>query len=152
MMKYKGIIFDLDGTLLDTITDIADSCNEALSKFGFSGHSIEDYKLKLGNGFRVLIEKSVPEGTDRETIESVLKSYAEIYSYNYLNKTAPYEGIIELLNELIEKGIKVAINSNKRDDYVKPIISKYFKDIPFVAVYGERKGIAKNLILLVQMK
>lgn len=144
MTKYKGIIFDLDGTLLNTIADIGDSCNEALSKYGFNGHSIEDYKLKLGNGFRVLIEKSVPIGTDKDTIDSILSSYAENYSYNYLNKTVPYEGITELLDKLVKMGIKVAVNSNKRDDYVKPLVSKYFENIPFEAAYGERKGIAKK--------
>lgn len=144
MTKYKGIIFDLDGTLLDTLTDIADSCNNALSKFGFCGHSTEDYKIKLGNGFKVLIKESVPKDTDEDTIESVMKSFVEIYNHNYLNRTAPYDGIIELLIELKEKGIKLAVNSNKRDDYVKPLISKYFNEIPFVAVYGERKGIARK--------
>lgn len=144
MTRYRGIIFDLDGTLLDTIADIADSCNKALDKHGYPGFSEEEYKVKVGNGFKILIERCVPQRTDDKTIDSILKSFAEVYHFNYLNKTAPYLGISELLNELNEMGIMLAVNSNKRDDYIKPIISKFFSNIPFVAVYGERKGIAKK--------
>ena len=143
MIKYKGIIFDLDGTLLDTLTDIADSCNKALEQFGFTGYTLEEYKVKVGSGFKVLIERCVPKETD-DTKSLILKAFVEIYSHNYLNKTAPYEGIIEMLDELNSMGVKLAVNSNKRDDYIKPLTSKFFSDIAFVAAYGERKGIEKK--------
>ncbi|WFA10169.1 HAD family hydrolase [Tissierella sp. Yu-01] len=144
MNKYKGIIFDLDGTLLNTIEDISDSVNMALMEFEFPTHTYEEYKLKLGNGFRVLIEKSVPQGSDKDTIDKVLNLFTKIYKDNYHKKTKPYSGIIELLKMLDKKGYKLAINSNKRDDYTNSLSSKIFSQIPFVAVFGERREIPKK--------
>lgn len=144
MNKYKGIIFDLDGTLLDTIEDISDSVNMALMEFGFPTHTYEEYKLKLGNGFRDLIEKSVPDGSDKDTIDKVLDLFTKYYKDNFKNKTKQYNGIIELLEVLNRKGYKLAINSNKRDDYTNSLSSKIFSQIPFIAVFGERRGIPKK--------
>lgn len=145
MRKYKGIIFDLDGTLLNTIYDLADSVNEAMEKLGFPLHSEEAYKQKVGNGFNKLIERSLPENQRvEETIQKGLKLFVEAYDRRYLNKTVPYEGIDDLLKELPKKGIQIAINSNKRGDYTRALADKFFKDVPFVAVYGERKDVPKK--------
>ena len=138
MRKYKGIIFDLDGTLLNTIYDLADSVNEAMEKLGFPLHNEEAYKQKVGNGFNKLIERSLPEDQRvEEMIQKGLKLFVEAYDRRYLNKTVPYEGIDDLLKELPKKGIQIAINSNKRGDYTRALADKFFKDVPFVAVYGE---------------
>lgn len=144
MPIYKGIIFDLDGTLLDTIEDISDSVNQVLSQYNYPIHSYDDYKLKVGNGFKNLIENSFPEGTDEQTILRGLEVFIEIYDRNYKNKSHPYDGIPEILDELTKKGIKIGINSNKRNDYTNQLVDKFFKNIPFVKVYGERKEVPKK--------
>lgn len=144
MKKYKGIIFDLDGTLLNTIDDLTDSVNSMLEYFGCPTHSNNEYKLKVGKGFRNLIENSFPEGTDINTIEKGLNLFVENYDNNYQNKTAPYDGINELLDKLNDMGILMGVNSNKRDDYSKSLISKFFDRIPFTVVYGERSHVGKK--------
>lgn len=144
MTKYKGIIFDLDGTLLDTIEDISDSVNEVLKIYNYPTHDYKDYKLKVGNGFKNLIENSFPEGIDEKVILKGLELFIEIYDRNYMNKTHPYEGIPEVLDGLTKMGIKLGINSNKRNDYTNQLVEKFFPDIPFVKVYGERKEIPKK--------
>ena len=129
----------LDGTLLDTIGDLTDSVNEVMEKFGFPLHGPEDYKKKVGNGFKKLVERSLPEDArDEKTIDDAVAAFVEAYDRRYLDKTAPYEGILELLAKLCEKGIALGVNSNKR------LIKKYFAHIPFVDVYGEREGIPKK--------
>ncbi len=143
-MKYKGIIFDLDGTLLDTLGDISDAVNHALSEHGLPNFSREEYKLKLGSGFRYLIEESVPKGSTEEIKKVVMNSFTQYYTKNYLDKTIPYEGIDHLLDELVSMGIKIGINSNKRNDFVNNLVEKYFSRIPFLGVFGERKGIEKK--------
>lgn len=144
MNKYKGIIFDLDGTLLDTLADITDSMNITLTEFGYPNFNREDYKLKLGNGFKVLVEKSVPQGTDEGIINKLLNQFVHNYSYNFINKTTPYEGILDVLIKLDSMSIKMGVNSNKRNDYTNELVAKFFDCIPFYGVFGERKGIPKK--------
>lgn len=145
MKNYKGAIFDLDGTLLDTLQDLADSVNEVLTFYGFPNHDKEEYKLKVGKGFRNLLEVSLPQNTDKELdMEVVLHKFVEIYDKNYRNKTVPYPGIVSLLHNLNNKGIKIAVNSNKRTDYTEALIHQFFGDIPFVEIFGERQGIPKK--------
>lgn len=141
MKKYKGIIFDLDGTLLNTIEDIGDSMNEVLRKFNLSTYSYDEYKRKVGEGFKKLTIRSFPLGTDENTIDIALKMLIETYGKKYLNKTKPYDGIHELLELLDKRNVKLAVNSNKRNEYTKNLIYKFFDDIPFVKIYGEREGI-----------
>lgn len=145
MRRYKGIIFDLDGTLLDTIQDLTDSVNEVMEEMGYPLHSPEDYKKKVGNGFRKLVERSLPEDArDEKTVDRAVSAFVEAYDRRYMDKTAPYEGILDLLAVLCEKGIAVGVNSNKRSDYTNALIQKFFAHIPFVDVYGEREGIPKK--------
>lgn len=144
MSGYKGIIFDLDGTLLDSIEDIRDSMNEVLKKFNLSTFNYKKYKMKVGGGFRDLVIKSLPEGTDEETIEKSMVMFSDSYSENYLNKTKPYNGIMNVLTELKKQGIKLGVNSNKRDDYTNDLVDRHFNEIPFIKVYGDREGIIKK--------
>jgi phosphoglycolate phosphatase len=141
MPKYKGIIFDLDGTLMNTIEDIGDSVNEVLQAFNLSSYSYEEYKKKVGGGFRKLILNSFPEDTNENTIDRALEMLYQIYAEKYLNKTRPYDGIKDLLDILSKNDIKLGVNSNKKDEYTKNIINKFFNDIPFVKICGEREGI-----------
>ena len=137
----KGIIFDLDGTTIYTIEDLTDSVNAALRQFGFPERSIEEAIKALGRGRRYLINKLVPEGTDEETELKVGDLYWEIYKENYDKKSKAYEGMNELLRRLQDKGIKLAVNSNKGDELTKKLIAKCYPDIEFVAVYGSRPGV-----------
>lgn len=145
MGKYKGIIFDLDGTTLDTIQDLSDSVNEVLKQFGHPTHGYEEYKLKIGHGFRNLLEVSFPKDSwDRNRIDEALELFVKIYDKKYMEKTMPYEGICQLLLELNRRNIKIAVNSNKRHDYTNALIKKNFPDIPFVDVIGEQAGVPKK--------
>ena len=140
----KGIIFDLDGTLLDTINDLGDSVNEALQDLNHPTHEIEAYKLKVGHGFRSLMVNSLPEGADDSEVDKCLASFLKHYDRLYMHKTAPYKGIEELLLNLEKRGIKLAVNSNKREDYTRNLIAHAFKDIEFVDVVGQRENQAKK--------
>lgn len=144
-MKYKGIVFDLDGTLLNTIDDLGDSVNAVLNKYGYPVFEIEEYKMKVGNGFRKLIINSFPKDhqSDKE-IDDAVREFSLEYEKRYLNKTKPYPGIKKILNELQNDGYLLAINSNKRTDYSNKMIEHYFPEINWIANFGERKGIPKK--------
>lgn len=140
----KGIIFDLDGTVLSTLEDIQDSLNAVLERNGFSSRDYDQVRMGIGNGSRVLIRKSLPENTDEETIDRVAKEFVEEYVQHYNVKSRPYEGIKELLSKLQQKGIKMAINSNKPDRITQMIISESFPEISFVEVIGQKEGVPRK--------
>ena len=144
MKKYKGVIFDLDGTLLNTIEDLGDTVNKVLEEFSLPTFTYAEYKLKVGGGIKNLVINSFPENTSQEIIDEGLKLFDLYYEKNYKNKTRPYKGILEVLDELKERGIKLAVNSNKRDDYTKLLVDKFFPDIGFLKVYGDREGVVKK--------
>lgn len=145
MKQYKGIIFDLDGTLLNPIYDLGNSVNAVMETFGYPCHDYDVYKLKIGHGFRNLIEVSLPEDKrTEEQIDQGLKLFLETYDKTYKDKTVPYDGIPQLVDKLYQKGIILGVNSNKRTDYTESLVDKFFSHIPFVAVYGERQGIPKK--------
>lgn len=144
MKKYRGIIFDLDGTLLDTVDDLGDCMNEVLKNLGYPTFEIEEYKLKIGGGFRGLAINCLPDDVDEDTINKTIELFSKNYDKNFINKTKPYDGIDELLDELSSKGIILAVNSNKRNDYTNILVDKFFSRIPFHKVYGERKGLPKK--------
>lgn len=143
MGKYTTVIFDLDGTLLDTLEDLADSVNYALEKHGFTTHSLEDIKKFVGNGVRVLMELAVPGGAESKAFEETFADFKEYYSAHCDNKTKPYDDIMELLMELKKQGYKLAIVSNKMDSAVKQLQDIYFKDTVPVAI-GESENIHKK--------
>ena len=142
-MKYNTVIFDLDGTLLNTLEDLGDSVNFALKSFGYPTRTYEEVKSFVGNGIKNLLTKAVPIGTDEETTLRCLQAFKNHYKTNMQNKTLPYEGIIALLKELNSKGIKLGIVSNKYDFGVKNLNKYYFKDLIPVAI-GEREGVRKK--------
>lgn len=144
MSKYKGIIFDLDGTLLDTIEDIGDSMNEVLEELGLPTFTYDEYYMKVGGGFMGLATNCLPEDSDEKVLEETAELFAKYYDENYLNKTKPYQGIDQILEKLKDKGIKLGVNSNKRDGYTKSLVEKHFKDTPFLKVIGDREGIDKK--------
>lgn len=142
-MKYKAVIFDLDGTLLNTLEDLADSVNHVLEEAGYPPRTIEEVCAFVGNGIRKLIERSVPENTTSENIDHVHKSFIAYYGEHCMEKTKPYDGILEMLHTLQNAGCKIAVVSNKADYAVQILCDKYFNHI-FDAALGEQTGTPKK--------
>ncbi|MDE6770512.1 MAG: HAD family hydrolase [Muribaculaceae bacterium] len=133
------VIFDLDGTLLNTIYDLGEACNYALRKLGYAQHPIPAYNYMVGNGVRKLMERAQPDA-DKEVIDKLLKYFKEYYGEHCTVDTKPYNGIPELLRELTDRKISIAVASNKYQAAVSKIIDHFFPDIPFVAVKGQVEG------------
>lgn len=142
-MKYNTVIFDLDGTLLNTLDDLADSVNFALKSFNYPTRTYSEIRSFIGNGVKDLMTKSVPNNTDEETILKCLQVFKDHYKTNMQNKTAPYDGIINLLENLKSQNIKLGIVSNKYDFGVKNLNKYYFGNLIPIAI-GEREGIRKK--------
>ncbi len=134
--KVKAAIFDLDGTLLDTLADIGTGLNAALCRFGLPTHSIEDYRQRVGHGSRKLMEVSAPEGTDKDILEQALQFYLSYYPEHCTIHTKYYPGVREFLQQLAEKGIRLAIISNKTETTGKKVIAHYFPDVDWAFVWG----------------
>lgn len=143
MAKYKAVIFDMDGTVLDTLEDLTDTLNHALLKNNMPLHTLDEVRGFVGNGLRVMLERAVPAGTDEETMTLVFNAFKEHYKIHCNDKTHPYDGIKELMKELKAYGIKMAIVSNKVDSAVKDLSKIYFDDLVDVAI-GEKTGIARK--------
>lgn len=142
-MRYELVIFDLDGTLLNTLEDLKDSLNYALEKSGYPARSLEEVRRFVGNGIRKLIERGVPEGTEIPDIDTVHKDFTGHYAVHCADKTRPYDGIPELLHSLRAAGCKTAVVSNKADYAVQELCRQYFDGLFDLAV-GERKNILKK--------
>lgn len=140
-MKYNTVIFDMDGTLLNTLGDIASGINEALSVFGFPLKTVEEVRKMVGDGALMLVKRAVPAGTDNETVNRVYAEFKSFYAQHCAVTTKPYPGITGLLDRLKAEGIKVAIVSNKPDAAVKELNKAYFGGRIAVAV-GDRPGAA----------
>ena len=126
MRIYDTVIFDLDGTLLNTLDDLTDSVNSALKRHGFPGRTIDEVRRFVGNGVERLMALSVPEGTEEAIYRDCLADFKKHYSGNMRSKTAPYDGIMALLKQLKEAQYKVAVVSNKFDAAVKELCRDYF--------------------------
>lgn len=135
-MKYKLIIFDLDGTILNTLDDLASSCNAVLAANNFPVHTKDEVRMFVGNGIRKLIERAVPEESDEETKNKVLSDFTAYYKEHSLDKTKPYDGITELFSELKTRGIKIAVNTNKNEDVSKEICEKFFSGFVDIVAGG----------------
>lgn len=137
----NAIIFDLDGTLLNTLEDLTNSVNYVMGRYGLPAHTIEEVRSYVGNGAARLIERSVPQGTGNPRYEEMLSAFREHYAAHCEDKAAPYEGIMELLHLLHQSGYRIAIVSNKPDKAVKQLCRRFFADYVEEAVgeSGERK-------------
>lgn len=140
-MKYTTIIFDLDGTLLNTLDDLADSLNYALAKEGYATHTYEEVKFFVGSGIRVMIERALPQNA--KNFDVVYQTFLTHYEKNKINKTAPYQGVFETLELLKAKGIRMAIVSNKYQQGVTEICTPLFGKYMDVMI-GEQPGYAKK--------
>lgn len=140
-MQFKAVIFDLDGTLLNTLEDIVDSANRALLEFGYSQHGLNAYRYFVGSGARELIRRALPAEASDGVIFKVLERYRALYSMNQNNKTKPYTGIIELLDWLESRGFVYAVLSNKPQDSTNAVIEYHFSDRKFLKILGQREGV-----------
>lgn len=141
-MKYKYIIWDLDGTLLNTIEDLHSSVNFALERFGQPCRTLKETTRNVGNGIRLLISRSLEGGEDNPLIEEVFASFKAHYAENCLNLTRPYDGIPELLQALKASGVKMAVVSNKIDFAVRDLRDRFFPRLD--VAMGEQEGVAKK--------
>lgn len=142
-MKYDTVIFDLDGTLTNTLADLNDSVNHALRKNGLPERTIDETRRFVGNGVRRLIDLSVPEGTDEAVTERCFAEFKEHYKTNLMNKTRPYDGIPEMLKRISDAGLKMAVVSNKSHEAVVEIVRYYFGEYIRIAV-GQMDGMEKK--------
>ena len=139
-MKYKLVIFDLDGTLLDTLDDLGAAVNHAMQRHGFPQHTRDEYRVMVGHGARNLMTQAVPTDhrNNEALIDSVLADFRNYYNTHIDVYTKPFPGIPELLAELHRNGIKLAVASNKFQEGTEHLIKEFFPDIPFVAILGNR--------------
>lgn len=138
----KLVIFDLDGTLLNTIADLANSTNYALNKLGYPTHEVAKYNFMVGNGINKLFERALPEGEKtQENVLRVRNEFIPYYDIHNADDSRPYPGIPKLLQSLQSKGIRIAVASNKYQAATEKLIAHYFPEIRFTAVFGQREGI-----------
>lgn len=136
---YKYVVFDLDGTLVNSLFDLADSVNKALEKNGLPAHPYDAYKYFVGNGRAKLIERAMGDAASDEKLRAlVTKDYDDDYLIHCLDKTKLYDGIVEMLLKLQQNGVKINVLSNKPDEFVKNMLDKLFKGISFDIAWGKK--------------
>ena len=144
-MRYQTYVFDLDGTLLDTLGDLAASTNYALRTYGMPEHSLDDVRRFVGNGVRMLMERAVPQGADNPQFEAAFQTFQEHYMQHSLDTTKPYDGIIETLEALKAEGCRLAVVSNKMMAATQELCRHFFRDTIEVAIgEHEAQGIRKK--------
>ena len=146
MTNIKLVIFDLDGTLLDTIEDLGDSVNEVLSSRGYPEHSYDDYCLYIGDGMEKLIRRSIPDDlrNDELLVKGVLEDYKEAYTRNWKKKSKPYDGIMECLDDLKTHQIASAVLSNKPHNFTELCVESLIGNEHFISILGQRNGVNKK--------
>lgn len=144
-MSCRAVFFDLDGTLLDTLKDIAGCCNRVLLSRGMPPHNLEAYKYLVGEGREMLVQRMLPAGRrDPETIEQAVTAVDDEYLLHWADTTAPYPGIPELLRSLTERGIILAVISNKADEFTRMAVDRMLSEFHFAAVLGARPAVPKK--------
>lgn len=139
-MKYKAVIFDMDGTILNTLEDLKNATNYSLRQFGMPERSLEEVRMFVGNGIRKLVERAVPSGTSEEKIAQVFDVFLEYYEIHSADNTSPYPGILELVEKLKKSGIKTAVSTNKADVPAQELGKEYFNGI-FDLIVGQQDGL-----------
>ncbi len=137
----KLAIFDLDGTLLNTIADLAASTNHALNLLGYPTHQVESYNFMVGNGINKLFERALPEGEkSKENILKMREIFIQYYSAHLTDKSTPYEGVLDMLQTLQAKGIKLALATNKYQKGAETLMQHFFSNFEFEPILGQREG------------
>jgi phosphoglycolate phosphatase len=143
-MKYRAALFDLDGTLLNTLDDLADSMNHVLTGLGYPTHEVKDYQYFVGDGMETLARRGLPPGTSETEVTQCAIAMREEYGKHWADKSRPYKGIPELLESLVGRDIKLAVLSNKPDDLTCAVVSKLLPHWRFKTVVGARPGVPKK--------
>ncbi|MCP4150154.1 MAG: HAD family hydrolase [bacterium] len=144
-MKIKAVIFDLDGTLLNSIVGIADAMNSLLERLGYPTHSVEAYKYFVGDGITDMVARTLPENCRENCdMDAMVKEYRAIYDTTWPQKSPPYPGIPELLDALCAQGIKISILSNKSEDFTRRMTTALLPDWKFEIVRGAREGVPRK--------
>lgn len=133
-MKYNTVIYDLDGTLLYTLEDLKNSVNHALDLYGYPHRTLDEIRMFIGNGVAVLMKRSAPENCPKEQIDKMLEIFRPHYLEHMYDTTGPYDGVIKMMTEIHNAGIKSAIVSNKLDDAVKQLDNMFFKGLTEIAI------------------
>lgn len=137
----KAVLFDLDGTLANTLCDLAAAANYALEKLGFPTHSVEAFKYFAGNGMPKMLERTLPENCrNKENVDKILPVFMEYYSVHYADKTEAYEGVLQLVNTLKSRGIKIAVVTNKAQESAEAVVNKLYGNV-FDVIFGKRDNI-----------
>ena len=139
-MGKKLILWDLDGTLIDTLEDLADAVNHALALRALPLHTLAEYRKWVGHGVRNLVQQALPSGVDDAFVDSALADFKAYYQANIDRHTRPYPGMPELLSELDGLGVKMGVTSNKFQEGTEHLIREFFPGIDFVAILGNRPG------------
>lgn len=135
-------IFDLDGTLLNTIADLAGATNYALKECGYPTHSIDEYRFFVGNGINKLFERALPEGErNEENIQKIRSLFVPYYNEHNADKSRPYDGIADVLEKMQSRGMMIAVASNKYQEATYKLIKQYFPQISFTQILGQREGV-----------
>jgi phosphoglycolate phosphatase len=143
-MPCLSVIFDLDGTLLDTLADLAETCNEVLVSHHFPTHSAVKYKKFVGDGLQMLMKRITPIGTEDSIIQQCCISFTRRYSRTWKRNSCPYEGINDMLSALKRQGVMLAVLSNKPHEFTKLFVDEFFPHEQFSIVYGQRDGFPKK--------
>ena len=139
-LPIRAVIFDLDGTLVDSLEDIADTANDALKARGFPAHPVDAYRYFVGDGIQNMVRRASPDGTDDEVINALVAEAHDAYSAGWNQKTRPYAGIEAMLRELEGRGIALAVLSNKLHEFTQDVVAHFFPQTPFKAIQGSPRG------------
>ena len=138
---FKLIIFDLDGTLIDTRRDIAEACNYALGKCGYPPRELDEYNMLVGRGIDNLFRSALPKGkADEDTVRVMRSHFVPYYNEHKCDYTRPYEGMMETLDTLSQRGMRFAVASNKYQEGTEQLVEKFFGEYDFVRILGQRDG------------
>lgn len=141
-MRFKAIIFDLDGTLLDTLEDLSSAANRVLERNGFPTHDMDAYRYMVGDGAVVLMRRALPEERRNDvTIQGCVEGFRTEYERGWKTKTRPYDGVAEMLDALTAHGMKMAVLSNKPDDFTRRCVAEYLSQWTFDLVLGQRDSV-----------
>lgn len=144
-MVFSAVIFDLDGTLLDTLTDIGDAANRVLDALGYPQHSLDDYRQFVGSGVRVLFGRALSEdAADEATVTRCAERFQVEYARHWNVATRPYDGVAEMLDQVRRRNLKMAVLSNKPDGFTKRCVEYYLAAWPLDPVLGQREGIPRK--------
>lgn len=142
--RWGGVLFDLDGTLLDTLDDLAGAMNRALVAGGWAAHPVAAYRRFVGDGAGMLARRALPPGAPETAAQAVLAAFMADYQGHWHDQTRPYLGVVEMLSALAAQGVPTAVLSNKPDRYVAPIMRHFFPGHAFAVAAGQRPGVARK--------